>query len=862
MSTFLQDLKYSLRLLVKSPGFAAAAMAVLALGIGLNTAMFSIVNALAFSPRPFPEPDRVVQLYTQDEKDPGKFRAFSYSSFRELRERKDVFSGVLAHTMTMVGVGTENGGQTAEDGGQGNRRTFGSLVSANYFETLGVPLLRGRTVTAEEEKPGARIPVVIVSHLYWKKTGFRPDLVGSTVRINDRPFTVIGITPPNFTGTIMLIGPELYFPFGMFDALANDFEGSQQTLEKVDAYNLFLVARLAPGVSRATANAALAGIADGLEKLHPVEHRAQNFIVGDLPRLSTSTNPSNETALKTLSLVMLGLTGAVLLIVCFNLASLLFARGHARRKEFAIRLALGGGRTRIIRQLLTEGVVLALAGGLLGLGLANWSSELLVRALGAHVPVGIFLSAANPAVVLAMLVFCSLATLGFALGPALKFSRPDLLSDLKTQAGEDAPGKRRRWLPRHPLVVAQIALSLGLLVTAGLFVRLALDATNYETGYRADDTVLAEVDASLANYDATRTRETYRVIEERLRAMPGVSVASLGAIVPQGMLNIGRNVRRAGAPMPTDEHKPAIAAEGRAYQARWNAIGAGYFDAMGIPLLRGRAFTDAEAFGSTTPTVVIIDETLAKKLWPDGDALGQRVQWDAESGPRVAAKAGEPLPSMEVVGIARPTRDGYEQREMGNAVYVPFAQGFMSNVHFHVRPAVATPAAARALIDGVRRELQAAAPGVPVFKVTTFREHRDSSIEVWGLRLIGMLFVLFSGLALLIAVIGLYGVKAHAVSRRTREIGIRLALGAEPRAVRNLILHEGLRLTAVGLCLGLAMGAAAGWLMSRLFVSMPAFDPAALLLSSAALLAAASLACWLPARRATKVDPMVALRTE
>ncbi len=854
MSTFLQDLKYSLRLLVKSPGFAAAAVAVLALGIGLNTAMFSIVNALAFSPRPFPEPERVVQLYTQDEKDPGKFRAFSYGSFRELRDRKDVFSGVLAHTMAMVGVGE----------GKGNRRTFGSLVSSNYFETLGVRLPQGRTFTAAEEKPGAEIPVVIVSDVYWKKTGYQPDLVGSTVRINDRPFTVIGITPPNFTGTIMLIGPELYFPLGMFDALANDFEGSaKHSLEKIDGYNLFVVARLAPGVSRATANAALTGIADGLEQQHPVEYRTQNFIVGDLPRLSTSTNPSSEGPIKVLAAVLLALTGAVLLIVCFNLASLLFARGHARRKEFAIRLALGGGRGRIIRQLLTEGLVLALVGGLLGLGLATWSSELLIRALGSHVPIAMFLNAASPAVVVAMLVFSSLATLGFALGPALKFSRPDLLTDLKTQAGEDVATKRRRWLPRHPLVVAQIALSLGLLVTAGLFVRLALDATNYETGYRADDTVVAEVDASLANYDATRTQETYRLIEERLRALPGVDAASVGAIIPQGMLNIDRGVRRAGVTPPADG-KPATAEQGRSYRARWNAIGAEYFGAMGIPLLRGRVFTDAEAFGGTTPSVVIIDETLARKLWPDGDALGQRVQWDADSAQRLGlgTKAGEPVPTLEVVGIARPTRDGYEQKEMGNSVYVPFAQGFMSDVHFLVRPASATPATAGSLIDAVRRELQAAAPGVPVFKVTTFREHRDSSIEVWGLRLIGMLFVLFSALALLIAVIGLYGVKAHAVSRRTREIGIRLALGAEPRAVRNLILREGLRLTLAGLFLGLLLGVAAGLLMASVFVNMPAFDPVALFVSAAALLTAAALACWFPARRATKVDPMVALRTE
>ncbi len=853
MNTLLQDLKFSLRLLGKSPGFTAAAITILALGIGLNTAMFSVIHALAFSARPFPEPDRIVQLYTQDKKQPDNYRAFTYDTWRELRGRSDQFSGVLAHTLSLVGIGE----------GAESRRTLVGIVSSNYFDVLGVRLPTGRGFTAEEEKPGANLPVVVASDIYWRRAGYKPGLIGSTIRVNERTYTVVGITPPGFTGTMTLAGPELYFPLGVFDLLTNDFQSEEgrRSLDQPGAFNLFLVGRLQSGVSLEAAKSALAGVAASLEKQFPVEHKDKTLTLGPLPRLGTTTSPSNEDGVKVFGVVLMGLTGAVLLVVCLNLAGLLLARGQARRKEFAIRLALGGGRARIIRQLLTEGLMLSLAGGTLGLILAVWSSDLLIASLDSMVPIAVFFPGANTtAAVAATVGFSGLATLFFAFGPALKLSRSDVLTDLKQQAGEDAPEKRRAWLPRHPLVVAQIALSLALLIAAGLFIRMAFRVADTETGFHADDTIVAEVDASLAGYDETRTRNLYRGLDERLASLPGVSAASIGSIIPYGMVHISRPVQRAGL-RPAPDAKPATAAAGKAFSAAWNSVGIAYFDTMGLSLRRGRLFTAAEAQDKDSSPVAIIDEVLARKLWPDGDALGQRVEFAPRDRPDQAAKSDAPK-TIEIVGIVPATRVDFFDKEPFGAIYVPYAQGFMGNVHFHVRPATPGPVAAKALLDTVRRELRAAAPGVPIFKVRTFRQHIDGSIELWAVRTGAMLFSVFGGLAVVVAVVGIYGLKAYAVSRRTREIGIRMALGAEPGRVRNLILREGLAMTLSGIVLGLLLGAGICKVLASVFVDFAPFDPLAFGLAALGLLVAAMAACYLPARKATRVNPLTALRSE
>ncbi|HWA28931.1 MAG TPA: ADOP family duplicated permease [Lacunisphaera sp.] len=849
MPDFLQDLKFSLRLFAKSPGFTAAAIAVLALGIGLNTAMFSFVHALIFQPRPYPEPDRIVQIYTHDEKQPDRYRAFDYATYRELRDRPDVFSGVLAHHISQVGVG-EPGGNV--------RRAFGDIVSANFFSVLGVNPVRGRFFTAEEEKPGAAAPVVVVSHQYWRNRGARDDLVGSELRINGRPYTIVGVTPENFSGTMMLVGPEFYFPLGAFDVLLNDFETVDQrrSLEQPGTFRLLLLGRLRRGVTPESARASLAGLSAALRERYPVENKDQVLAIAPLPRFGTSPRPMEDGGLGLFGGVLIALTAAVLLIICLNLAGLILARGHSRRREIAIRLAMGGGRGRIVRQLLVEGFVLSLGGGIVGLLLAFAATKLILSALAERVPVAIFFPgvASGPAVI-AMLLFCGFATLCCALGPAVKLSRTDVLADLKLQAGEDHVPRRRAWLPRYPLVVAQLSLSLALVIAAGLFVRMVQTATAVDIGYRADDTIIAEVDASLGGHGETRTRELYQNLERRLAALPGAGAASIGVIIPHSTIDINRPVQRAGF-MLDPEAKPATAAEGRFFYVPWNAVGADYFRAMGLPMLRGRAFTRAETEDRDSPLVAVIDEALARKLWPDGDALGQQIQIPPRAGD---APSDRPKP-LEVVGIVANVHNDYFEDEFRGAIYVPFAQGFMSNVHFHVRPAPGI--APDALIDGVRRELREGAPGVPVFKVQTFRQHLETSLEFWAMRLCSFLFLAFGGTAMLIAVVGVYGAKSYAVSRRTREIGIRLALGAEAERVRNLILREGLSLTLTGLGFGLLLGLGVGRLLATVFVDFNGFDVLPYAVAALTLFVAAMVACWVPARRATRVNPLEALRAE
>jgi predicted permease len=869
LEDFGRDLRYAVRTLTRSPGFTTVAVLTLALGIGANTAIFSLLHDLIFSSRPYPNERQVVQLYSRDKRPPGICRQFSYPTYADIREDsavRSVFSNVMAHAITVVGVGE----------GEGSRRTVSAVVSANYFRTFGMPMARGRDFLPEEERPGSAVPGVIVSYPYWKNTGFDPQLVGKTIRVNERQFTVVGIAPARFTGTMVMFGPELYFPLGDYDLLTNNARSdAKNSLERRGVYDLYVVGRLRPGVNAAAAGGILRAVAARLEEAQPAEQKNQTFLIGRLPRLRVSTYPGDESNLTVMALVLSGLAGIVLLIACLNLANVLLARGLARRKEIAIRLAVGGGRGRIIRQLLAEGLVLSLAGGtggyLIGVLFSNQSAS----SIGAHMPVAVFMSgAADPAVLLATLGFSALATLLFALGPALKLTRADLVTDLKEQAGEDAATRRRRWFPRNVLVVTQIALSLGLVTVAGLFIRGALKAGSVETGFRADSTVLIEADASLSGYDQVRSLGLYRTATDRLASLPGVEAASIASIVPFGTATINRPVGRAGVKAAPDS-RPATAAEGLAFGARWNSVGADYFRTLGLPLLRGRAFTKAEAEVAGAPAVAIIDEVLAKKLWPGDDALGRRIQWAERDAPTAAgggsgtmgssdnlARAPQDPQSVEIVGIVPATRWEFFEPEVGGQIFVPFAQGVRSAVFFQVRNAPSGPRADAALFDLLRSEVRLAAPGVPVFTLRTFRQHVDASPQLWIVRTGAVIVSVFAGLALALAIVGVYGVMSYAVVRRTREIGIRRALGAEPAQVLGMILQEGLAMTLVGALLGFLIALGLGRALSSMLYQVSPMDPVALSLAPAVLVATALLACWLPARRAAKVAPMVALRFE
>src|SRR5215210_7908765 len=510
----LHDFRFALRQLIKAKGFTAAAVIVLALGIGANTAIFSLLNTMLFQSPKYTRPHEIVQVFSQDRKNPKTFRGFSYPTYLDIRDRNSVFSGVLAHNLAMVGIGDA----------ASTRRTFADAVSANYFSVMGVTPVQGRVFLPEEEKPGSNPGVALVSHSYWEKEGLNPALLNGKIMINSRPFTVIGILPKGFTGTMQVFAPEVWLPLGSYDQVANDFESDNRTgLGERRGTQLLIIARLKAGLTAAAAEPALQTLAANLEQSYPVEQKDQTFTSAPLSRFATSTSPSDDGEVKALAPLLFGMAGVVLLVACLNLANMLLARGTARRKEIAIRLALGGSRARIVRQLLTEGFVLALLGGVSGLLLGLWSSDLLVASLHKILPMDVvWLSGPNPMMLGATLGFCVLGTICFALGPALKLSRVAVIGDLKQQAGEDARRPRWRFLPRNPLVVVQIAFSLALVTAAALFLRGAGKAASVETGFRARNAFLVEIDASLGGFDRKHAQDLYRIVGEKFSALPGV----------------------------------------------------------------------------------------------------------------------------------------------------------------------------------------------------------------------------------------------------------------------------------------------------------------------------------------------------
>src|SRR5438876_10988717 len=654
-----QDFRFACRQLMKAPGFAIAAVFVLALGIGANTAVFSLVNTMLFAPPGYARAYELVQVFSQDKKNPKSFRAFSYPTLTDIRAQNSVFSGVAAHNVALVGLGEK--GNT--------RRVFADIVSADYFAVLGVAPVQGRVFLPEEETPGRDAPVALVSYSYWTRHNRAPSTLGSQIQINGRSFTVTGILPQTFTGTMTVFSPEVWVPLSAYESIANNFATEKnKPLASREGEHLMLIARFKPGMNAIAAEPALKTLAANLEQAFPVEQKDQTFTTRPVSRFSISDDPPDDGDVAAIAPLLMGMAAIVLLVACLNLANMLLARGTARRKEIALRLALGGSRWRVVRQLLTEGLLLALLGGVGGLMLGIWCSGLLARSLSSLMPLDVVWNGGPSLPVLAMTFgFCLLGTVCFALGPAMKLSRSSVIEDLKEHASEDVVRRRWRFLPRNPLVVAQIAFSLALLTAAALFIRGANKAATVETGLKPGASFILEVDASLAGYEPKRAEQLYRNLNERLAALPGVERASISATVPFGMISLSKNVQRAGV-HPGPDAKPSNAAEGLAFKAAWNSVGADYFSTVGLPVLRGRTFTEAEAT-QAGPRVAIIDEPLAKKLWPDGDALGQRVQYTGESTPsgqRGGGAAGgtsaelskeeKQDETIEIVGIVPVTR--------------------------------------------------------------------------------------------------------------------------------------------------------------------------------------------------------------
>jgi putative ABC transport system permease protein len=845
LETVARDVRHGVRMLAKTPAFSLTAVLMLALGIGANAAVFSVIDILLLRPLPgADQPGEVLRVYSHDPAKADSYRSFSHAEYEAIRDQAGVFAHCAAYRSYRIGV---TDGEVA-------RHREAELVTGGYFETLGVRLAAGRGFSQEEVRPGSRAAVVILSDSFWHALGGGREILGRTIAVNSQPFTIVGVAPPGFSGTLAFAGPDFWMPLGAEDLLSgrpgDDLPAASSNRP---SRNLKIVGRSKPNLTVEAADTAMRALSRGLEDGRSTEDAAHVLTVARLARTADSDQPSSDAGLA----VPLGaLTGAaviVLIIASLNIANMQLARGTSRRKEIAMRLALGAGRGRIVGQLLIEALVLAVAGGMLGLVAGAWTVRAIVASLTPLVQQSLAVDITPDwRVWLASLASCTLAAVVFGLGPAWKLSRLDLAPEMKSQDGTRREGGLRRLGPTNLLVAGQIALSLALLAAAGLFVRGAVAAGLADPGYRFDRQLLVRVDASLGLPGGASGREAYRQAMERIRSMPGVESASIASVVAFGNGSNKRRVTRPGM--------ASAAASERAQGAvtETYAVGAAYFQTLGLALLRGREFTLAEELGpASTSPAVIIDEPLAAALFPGQDALGQLVQ--------LAAAVDDPAAAtqpMQVVGVATGLRHRLSDRGPVPHLYVPLGTQYRDLLNIHVR----SVAGGRAEMDDVRRRLGQAVrmtgSQLALLSVETLEEARDGTPRNWLVRTAGRTFGAFGAIALFMAAAGLYGVKSYLVARRTREIGIRVALGASAPDVIRMFLKEGSVLLGASIAIGFLLAVGVGQALSSLLVGVNAFDPLVLFGAAVVLSGAVLCACYVPARRATRVSPVVALRAE
>ncbi len=821
--TWLNDLatdaRVALRTLRHSPGFSLTAIVTLALGIGANIGMLTLVNSTLLRPL-YERSDDVVGVYRRSTKPSGDYGGVSYPNYVDLREgTSGIFEHLAASSVALVGV----------DLGDGARRSLAFGASANYFQIFDQPLALGRAFTVDEERLGAGIRVAIISYSLWQQRGADPGVIGQSLRINGETFTVIGVAAKGFTGTA-LPGPEVWLPFG-----------AQRTIGARDAHYLSVVGRLRAGTSIETASPAVATVARRLEQAFPAVNGGYTLELAAPSRLMFMPGPASGAITATITLVLMIMPAIVLLVACLNLADLLLARGHLRRQELAIRSSLGGGRGRLTRQLLTEGLMLALAGGALGLVLSTWAAEVLLASLRPVLPIALSVPdlAFDGRVLMGTIGFSVLASLVFCGWPAWSLTGRAIMLDLKRHAGNDGrqPGGIRLG---NALVIGQVAFSLLLLASGGLFLMSAFAAVTANPGFELKGGVLAQIDPSLAGYNDARARQFYLALLERLRAVPGVDAVTIGSSFPFSSLGDSRDVAPAGSrTTPVD--------------AIFTVVGRDYARTLGLGVLGGRDFSASELVPGSAERVAIVDEALAERLWPKESALGQLIQFRE-------AESSDAAPPMRVIGVVATVKHSLGNPQPYPHVYVPLGQDDENamTVQLRVNPAQDE----RTMLATIARVIRDVDGGVPILRLATWREYLDSGLDVWIYRAGARVCAAFGGVALLLAVIGVYGVKSYLVSRRMREFGIRIAIGAHPRALLWQVLRDGGRTTIYGIAIGLLLAFGAGQLLQNVLYGVNAVEPVVLITAPLLLLAASLLASFLPALRATRVDPTVALRSE
>lgn len=809
MSGLLDDLRYGLRGLTRNRGFAVVALLSLALGIGANTSIFTLLNALFLSPVPVHNPGQLAAVFTTDPRNPGLLPV-SYPNFQEYRDHNDVFSSLLLYAPATINLT-----------GRGDPQLLmAQLVSANYFRTLGLVPLAGRDFRPEEDvAPGAA--VVILSYGLWQRLfQGNPGVTGKSIELNGRSYAILGVAPANFYGLTQLNAPDVYLPFSVYPQVIP----SPAMVPQRRALLFSAVGRLKPGVAMGQAQASLQTLARQLERLYPRENLGRGVTLTTLA--DAARNSRARPMISRVGALLMTIASLVLLIACANVANLLLARATSRQKEIALRLALGSTRARLVRMLLTESLLLSVFGGAAGLLIARWGRDILwvLRPpMFSHAGFRLDLDGT----VLLFTLGISVATgLLFGLAPALRATRTDLAGDLKERAASTS-SFHRHFHPRSVLVMAQIALSLIALIGASLFLRSLRTASAIDPGFDSAHLAIIAYNVTDQGYNEARGREFHQRAVQEVAAIPGVRSAALARDLPFHVASI-RTVLLDGQE-----------AQGRATLT--SVVAPGYFQTTGIALLRGRDFTQLDT--KTTPRVVIVNQTAANAFWPGEDPIGKRITF-----------AGEGLP-VEVIGVARTANYQSVGESPQALVYLSLVQYYFPTAVLYIRTA-GDPAA---LLGAARRELQTLDRNFLLQAETLETSTHDL---LWAQRLAATLLAIFGGLALFLSTIGIYGLISYNVRRRTREIGIRIALGATPSAVQRMVLGDGVRLVAIGVLAGSVVAFfAAGQVSEILFLSNPR-DVFTFTLVPAILTLAAILACWIPAMRATAIPTATALRDE
>jgi putative ABC transport system permease protein len=833
MQTLWQDIRYGLRMLGKNPGFTAVAVLTLALGIGANSGIFSVLRQVLLQRLAVPHAEELVLLYapgltrghiSSDEVDGSE--SFSYPMYVDLRDQNKVFAGLAAKADFPVSVALQ--GQT--------ERARAELVSGNYFDALGVHAAIGRLFSPADTAAAGSTPVVALSNGYWKKRfAGDPGILNQSVVVNNQLMTVVGVVQAGFDGIQLGLIPDLYIPMTMKPVITPAWNG----LSDHKDYWIKLIGRLRPGISRTQAMAALAPtyrallenelpLNSGLNDQEKKEFVTKQIVLRDgargRPILENDTRPR--------LLTLMGMVGLVLFITCANLAGLLTARGVARQKEISLRISLGASRWRLVRQLLVESCLLSVAGALLGLFIANWMSSFLVHFASANEIANGLTSSLNLPVLaftVGLALFCGVL---FGVVPALSATRIQLASTLKEQAGALSSGLKHTRL-RKILVVSQVALTLLLVTSAWGFVRSLYNLKHVDLGLQPANVLQFSLSPKLNGYDQVRSLQLYHQLEDRIGALPGVLSLSAAEEPLIADSDRGSNV--------SVEGEPAELAGSRHVQ--WNSVSPGHFSNLHIPLLMGREFSSQD--GPESPRVVIINETMAKQFFPGSPALGKRMKFGA---------GNDPL-NMEIVGIVKDSHHSGVNEPPRPFLYIPYAQGKgITSLTYYVR----TSGDPGALASSARSAVSELDSSLPLYDVRSFEDQIDQRLS--PSKLVAFLALTFGALAALLAAMGIYALLAYSVTQRTREIGVRMALGAEPKRVGWMMLGDVARLTGAGILLGIPLAYALGKLIDSLLFGVQAFGVASMAIALLALTAVAGLAAYAPARRATRIDPMVALR--